>query len=318
MSVALAAKDLRVALGGREVLHGIDVSLPAGRWTAVVGPNGAGKTTLLKALAHLLPARGTIELLGRAQATWGARERGRALAWLGQAETGAEDLRAGDVVLLGRLPHQAWLASPSGADHAAVERAMRATQCWEWRGRTLGELSGGERQRVLLARALAVEAAVLLMDEPLANLDPPHQADWLALVREHVVAGRHRGQRAARTHARAAGRRLAGDRRRPRGAPRRLCRPRHPPGHRRRCSSSACGCTAAGQWVALPRPAPEGRTLNADRRHRLPASPTTSPKANAAAWSGEHRRRQGQEHGGLRPGAARAWPRQGREASTSS
>jgi iron complex transport system ATP-binding protein len=189
MSVALAARDLRVALGGREVLHGIDVSLPAGRWTAVVGPNGAGKTTLLKALAHLLPARGTIELLGRAQATWGARERGRAVAWLGQAETGAEDLRAGDVVLLGRLPHQAWLASPSGADHAAVERAMRATQCWEWRGRTLGELSGGERQRVLLARALAVEAAVLLMDEPLANLDPPHQADWLALVREHVARG---------------------------------------------------------------------------------------------------------------------------------
>jgi iron complex transport system ATP-binding protein len=189
MSVALAARDLRVALGGREVLHGIDVSLPAGRWTAVVGPNGAGKTTLLKALAHLLPARGTIELLGRAQATWGARERGRAVAWLGQAETGAEDLRAGDVVLLGRLPHQAWLASPSAADHAAVERAMRATQCWEWRGRTLGELSGGERQRVLLARALAVEAAVLLMDEPLANLDPPHQADWLALVREHVARG---------------------------------------------------------------------------------------------------------------------------------
>jgi iron complex transport system ATP-binding protein len=189
MSVALAARDVQVALGGREVLHGIDVSLPAGRWTAVVGPNGAGKTTLLKALAHLLPARGAIELLGRAQAQWGARERGRALAWLGQGEAGAEDLRAGDVVLLGRLPHQAWLATPSSADHAAVERAMRATQCWEWRGRTLGELSGGERQRVLLARALAVEAPVLLMDEPLANLDPPHQADWLAIVRRHVAAG---------------------------------------------------------------------------------------------------------------------------------
>jgi iron complex transport system ATP-binding protein len=189
MSVALAARDLRVALGGREVLHGIDVALPAGRWTAVVGPNGAGKTTLLKALAHLLPARGTVDLLGRPQAQWGARERGRAVAWLGQGEPGAEDLRAGDVVLLGRLPHQAWLASPSSADHAAVERAMRATQCWEWRGRSLGELSGGERQRVLLARALAVDAPVLLMDEPLANLDPPHQADWLALVREHVARG---------------------------------------------------------------------------------------------------------------------------------
>jgi iron complex transport system ATP-binding protein len=189
VSDAITAAGLRVDLGGREVLHGIDLALPAGRWTAVVGPNGAGKTTLLKALAHLLPALGTIQLLGRPQAQWGARERGRALAWLGQGEPGAEDLRAGDVVLLGRLPHQAWLATPSAADQAAVERAMRATQCWEWRGRSLGELSGGERQRVLLARALAVEAPVLLMDEPLANLDPPHQADWLALVRRHVAAG---------------------------------------------------------------------------------------------------------------------------------
>lgn len=190
MTPAFDARGLRVALGGRNVLHGIDLVLPAGRWTALVGPNGAGKTTLLKTLAQLLPFRGELAVLGKPSGAWTARERARAISWLGQGEPGAEDLRAADVVMLGRLPHQAWLASPSAADAAAIERAMRQTQCWDWRARPLGQLSGGERQRVLLARALAVEAPLLLMDEPLANLDPPHQADWLALVRALVGQGR--------------------------------------------------------------------------------------------------------------------------------
>ncbi len=186
---AFEARGLRVALGGTEVLHGVDLSIAPSRWTAIVGPNGAGKTTLLKALAQLVPSQGTVQLLGREAAAWPHRERARAVAWLGQNESGAEDLLAQDVVMLGRLPHQDWLGSPSGADRGAVERAMRETQCWDWRARTLGSLSGGERQRVLLARALAVEAPILMMDEPLANLDPPHQADWMAIVRGHVARG---------------------------------------------------------------------------------------------------------------------------------
>jgi len=186
---ALKCSDLRVRLGEREVLHDVALALPAGRWTALVGPNGAGKTTLLKALAQLLPAQGRIELLGRPAARWAVRERARAIAWLGQGDGGAEDLLAQDVVMLGRLPHQDWLGGASVADHAAVQAAMEETQCWEWRARTLGSLSGGERQRVLLARALAVQAPILLMDEPLSHLDPPHQADWLAIVRRHVARG---------------------------------------------------------------------------------------------------------------------------------
>ncbi len=190
MNAAIEARGLTASLGGTEVLHGIDVAVPRGRWTAIVGPNGAGKSTLLKALAGLLPHRGEVALFGRPLTGLPGRERARAMSWLGQGETGAEDLSVFDVAMLGRLPHQPWLAPPSAADRAAVEAALRATQAWDWRARSLGALSGGERQRVLLARALAVQADLLLMDEPLANLDPPHQADWMDLVRAETAAGR--------------------------------------------------------------------------------------------------------------------------------
>ena len=166
------------------------LDFPAGRWSAVVGPNGAGKTTLLKALVHLLPAEGTVQLLGRDLRDWPAKERARTLGWLGQGEGGTDDLLAIDVAMLGRVPHQSWLGAASAADQAAVESAMRQTQSWDWRQRPLGQLSAGERQRVLLARALAVQAQVLLMDEPLASLDAPHQADWMATVRALVAEGR--------------------------------------------------------------------------------------------------------------------------------
>jgi iron complex transport system ATP-binding protein len=178
-----------VSLSGRTILHPLRMGIPQGRWTAIVGPNGAGKSTLLRTLAGLQPCDGTVQLMGRELGDWPSKERARTMAWLGQTETGADDLRAGDVVMLGRMPHQAWLAAPSQADHAAVEQAMRQTQCWPWRQRQMGQLSGGERQRVLLARALAVQARVLLMDEPLTHLDPPHQADWLDIVQVQVAQG---------------------------------------------------------------------------------------------------------------------------------
>ncbi len=187
---ALSGQGIGVRLGTVPVLHAVDVQFAAGRWTSVVGPNGAGKSTLLKALAGLLPHDGEAQLLGRPLRGYTGRERGRLLAWLGQSEGSADDLTVYDVVMLGRLPHRPWLAPPGEADRRAVEQALRAMHGWDWRARALGQLSGGERQRVLLARALAVEAQVLLMDEPLANLDPPHQADWLALARTLVRDGR--------------------------------------------------------------------------------------------------------------------------------
>ena len=191
---ALQAQQLGVTLGRggerRAVLQQLDLVLEAGRWTSIVGPNGAGKSTLLKALAGLLPISGSVCFDGQPFNSVPLRQRAQRLAWLGQNEVVGDDLRVHDVVMLGRLPHQSWLGTPDVRDHAAVEQALRATHAWDWRERTLGQLSGGERQRVLLARALAVDAQLLLMDEPLANLDPPHQADWLALVQALVARGK--------------------------------------------------------------------------------------------------------------------------------
>lgn len=197
---ALAVQGLHVRLGRAHILQGVDVRIASACWTAVVGPNGAGKSTLLRALAGLLPhdagaacaspEAGQVYWAGTPLHRMGPGPRARHMAWLGQGEEAAPDLRVWDVVMLGRLPHQGWLAMPSAADVQAVERALQTMQAWPWRDRSLGQLSGGERQRVLLARALASEAELLLMDEPLSYLDPPHQADWIAVVRALVAQGK--------------------------------------------------------------------------------------------------------------------------------
>lgn len=194
---AFEVSDLCVSLGHsrqvRPVLNQLHATVNPGRWTCVVGPNGAGKSTLLRALAGLVPARrGEVKLHGKALTHYADRDRAKSVAWLAQggADQAADDLRAYDLVMLGRLPHLPRLGLPGLGDHDAVKQAMQQTRVWDWRDRPLGSLSGGERQRVLLARLLAVQADVLLMDEPLTNLDPPHQADWVALVRSLVAQGR--------------------------------------------------------------------------------------------------------------------------------
>jgi iron complex transport system ATP-binding protein len=186
----LEADAVRVALGGRTVLDGVSVHLEAGRWSAIVGPNGAGKSTLLSALAGLRRVEaGAVRLDGRAIGEWPARERARRVAWLSQHGEADGELAARDVVLLGRLPHHGLFGAPDAADLAIADAAMRETECDAFAARRLGSLSGGERQRVLIARALAVDAPVLLLDEPTTHLDAPHQRALVRGLRARATAG---------------------------------------------------------------------------------------------------------------------------------
>jgi iron complex transport system ATP-binding protein len=186
----IATHALQVRLGDRPVLHGITLDFPPG-WTAIVGPNGAGKSTLLRALAGLQPLHaGEVTLAGRPLSQWSARDRARQLAWLAQQAESSGELTVRDVVHLGRLPQLGLFATPGPQDEAIVQQAMRDTECQPWQHRRLSELSGGERQRVFLARALAVRAPVLLLDEPTTHLDPPHQVALVRLMRQTARLGR--------------------------------------------------------------------------------------------------------------------------------
>ena len=179
----LQADDLRVRLGRQEVLHGIGFAVQPG-WTALVGPNGAGKSTLLRALAGLQPlAGGRVLLQGDDLHALPAAARARRLAWLAQQGEVTGELTVRETVELGRIARLGLLGTPGPDDHAAVERAMAQTECSAWQHRRLHELSGGERQRVLLARVLATEAPLLLLDEPTTHLDAPHQVALARLFR---------------------------------------------------------------------------------------------------------------------------------------
>lgn len=188
--VALQAQGLVLALGGRRVVDGVSLGLWRGQWAAVVGPNGAGKSTLLQLLAGLrAPDAGQVRLGERAIAEWPPRQRARQVAWLAQQADADGDIAARDVVRLGRLPHHGLLGAPGAADEAAVDLAMAETECTWFAGRRLRELSGGERQRVLLARVLAVDAPLLLLDEPVTHLDAPHQRALLRTLAARARAG---------------------------------------------------------------------------------------------------------------------------------
>ncbi|MGE0746018.1 MAG: ABC transporter ATP-binding protein [Rhodospirillales bacterium] len=187
----LAARGIVVRLGGAVVLDHVDFEVGDGTVVGLIGPNGAGKSTLLRVLAHLQPtAAGAVNLDGRPLGGYDAGERARRIAYLAQGTEVHWPLSVAAVVGLGRLPHRAGARGETAADRAAVARAMAATDVAGLRERSIGALSGGERARALIARALAVEAPLLLADEPTAGLDPYHQLQVMELLRATAGDGR--------------------------------------------------------------------------------------------------------------------------------
>lgn len=189
-ATGLRATGLRLNRAGRPILGGIDIEVGAGELVGLIGPNGAGKTTLLRALAALVePDAGTIVLDDAPLATMKPAQRARELAYVEQSGTAAWPVSVADLVGLGRLPHGRALGRRSAADEAAIAAALRATGCGAFLARAVDTLSSGERSRVLLARALAGKPRLLLLDEPVAALDPAQQLGVMELLRELAGQG---------------------------------------------------------------------------------------------------------------------------------
>ena len=179
---AIELTGVTVVLGGRPVVDQVDLAVDKGEWVAVIGPNGAGKTTLLRAIARLVPFAGSIAVGGRSTAAMRRSELSRLIAVVPQDPSIPPWMTIAEYVLLGRTPHLGALAKEGSRDLEAAARALERLDLSGFGERPLGTLSGGEKQRVVVARAVAQEARIVLLDEPTAALDIGHQQQALDLL----------------------------------------------------------------------------------------------------------------------------------------
>ena len=177
-------KHIQVSYGKREILRDIDATVAPGRITAVMGPNGCGKTTLLRCIGGLLePTSGSVGIDGQEVGSYSARALAQKVAFVRQQAQTDFEFSAFETVLMGRNPYQHQLQNESQKDWDIVEQCMKQTNTWHLRLAKPTEMSGGEMQRVMIARALAQQTPVLLMDEPVSNLDIAHQLEIMRLLR---------------------------------------------------------------------------------------------------------------------------------------
>lgn len=182
LGAGLACRDVSVTLDGVPILREVDLAVEPGEWVALVGPNGAGKTTLIRTLAGTARFTGRVLLAGRPLGEMNRRELARLAAVVPQHPFVPDGMTVADYVLLGRTPHVPYWGSEGPGDLRAAAGALARLESEEFASRRLATLSGGERQRVVLARALAQEAPLLLLDEPTTGLDLGHQQQVLELV----------------------------------------------------------------------------------------------------------------------------------------
>jgi len=186
----LETTALAVGYGGSTVVSGVSVTIAPGTLWSVLGPNGSGKSTLLRTVLGLLrPLQGEVRLFGTPVGRWERRALARRLAWVPQSFDGDPGFTGLELVLMGRAPHQGGWGLPGAKDLAVAHAALAELGVGYLAGRIVSRLSGGERRLLLVARALAQEPDLLLLDEPTAFLDLQHQAQVLERVRARVRAG---------------------------------------------------------------------------------------------------------------------------------